>query len=84
MGGFFIHEHLCKITGIPFHLYKMAITQLKDTKYRHCLQRLTDKDKIRLMSLLKKDTYKDVITYMLNNDVKLEQEIISYYEDNRE
>ncbi len=83
MGGFFIHEHLCKITGIPLHLYKMAITQLKDTKYRHCLQRLTDKDKIRLMSLLKNDTYKDVISYMLDNNIKLEQEIISYYECNR-
>ena len=78
-GGFYIHEHLCRMTGILFQLKYMSIEQLEDKRYQSCLQKLTYNDIKRLKSLSEKEDYKDVVTYMLRHKVKLEQEIISYY-----
>ncbi len=77
-GGFFIHEHLCSATGIPFRLYKMSVEQLQDERYRPCLQKLTANDRKRLRTLT--GQYREVAEYMLAHGVKLEQEIISYYD----
>ena len=41
---------------------------------------MTNNDKTRLISLKDDSVFKEVIKYMLDNDVKLEQEIISFYE----
>lgn len=50
-GGFYIHEHLCWVTGIPFRLYRMS----------------------------RKELYQDLVMYMLEKNIKLEQEIVSFY-----
>lgn len=76
-GGFYIHEHLCRVTGIPFGLYQMSIEQLQDQRYKACLQELTDHDRRRLKSLAQQESYQEVVQYMLEKGVKLEQEIVS-------
>lgn len=83
-GGFYIHEHLCRVTGIPFQMYQMSIRQLQEERYQTCLQNLTGNDKKRLSSLCKQESYQALAEYMLEHDVKLEQEIISYYLDTAE
>ncbi len=64
-------------TKIPFILYKMSIEELKNNKNN--LKTLTQND-IHRLELLKNDLkfsmFKDVIEYMLLNNVKLEQEIL--------
>ena len=80
-GGLYIHEHLCRVTGIPFQMYRMSCAELQDARFRSCLQPLTNQDRIRLKSLEKQGTYRELAAYMLEKNVKLEQEIISYYEE---
>lgn len=76
-GGFYILNHLKEATGIPFKPYKMGIAEL-ETKSGY-LKKLTDNDNRRL-GLMKQDNrfieFWDVIEYMLENNVKLEQEIL--------
>ena len=79
-GGLYIHEHLCRVTGIPFQMYRMSCAELQDARFRSCLQPLTNQDQIRLKSLEKQGTYRELAAYMLEKNVKLEQEIISYFE----
>ena len=79
-GGFYIHEHLCRITEIPFRMYRMSRKELEDPRFRSCLRPLTQQDQIRLKSLERQETYRETITYMLEQNVKLEQEIVSFYE----
>lgn len=80
-GGFYIHENLCKVTGIPFGLHRMSAEELQDERFRSCLQPLSDRDRSRLKSLTGRELYREAAAYMLEHDVKLEQEIISYYEN---
>lgn len=79
VGGFLIHRHLCRATGINFELYCMGIGQLEDERFRFCIRELTDHDVSRMELLLHEDKYAAVAKYMKENNVKLEQEIISYY-----
>lgn len=79
-GGFYIHENLCRITGIPFRLYRMSAEELRDERFCRCCQPLSDRDRGRLKSLVENELYRDTVAYMLKHNVKLEQEIISYYE----
>ena len=76
-GGFYILNHLKEATGIPFKPYKMGIAEL-ETKSGY-VKKLTDNDKRRL-GLMKQDNrfieFWDVIKYMLEHNVKLEQEIL--------
>lgn len=78
-GGFFIHEHLCRITGIPFEMKYMSTEQLRDERFAACLQKLKPTDRRRLKTLQEKEAYRETVEYMLENNVKLEQEVISYY-----
>lgn len=78
-GGFYIHEHLCRMTGTPFELWHMSVQELADPRYAGCLQELTAQDQRRLKKLAEKDRYKETVKYMLETNVKLEQEIVSYY-----
>lgn len=89
-GGFYIHENLCRITGIPFGLYLMSVMELEDPRFEKCLLKLSANDRRRLKKLeehAEKNEnamyvmYREVVRYMLENDVKLEQEIVSYYWD---
>ena len=79
VGGFLIHKHLCRETAKKFELYCMGIQQLCDMRFSHCLRELTDNDMIRLEALMEEDLYKEVLSYMKEHNVKLEQEIVSYY-----
>lgn len=78
VGGFLIHKHLCRETAKKFELYCMGIQQLCDMRFRHCLRELTDNDMSRLVALME-EPYYDVLKYMQEHNVKLEQEIVSYY-----
>lgn len=78
-GGFYIHENLCRITGILFGLYRMSVEELRDLRFRACLLELSGNDRRRLKALGENEMYRDVVRYMLETGVKLEQEIVSYY-----
>ena len=79
IGGFLIHKHLCRETAKKFELYCMGIQQLGDMRFSHCLRELTDNDMSRLVALMEEDLYGKVLKYMQKHNVKLEQEIVSYY-----
>jgi hypothetical protein len=76
-GGFWIHRNLREITGIKFKTFCMSEFELSQKQYEHCLHPLTDNDITRLQELKEVELYEDTIQYMLQNNVKLEQEIIS-------
>lgn len=73
-GGFYILEHLKNQTGVDFIPFKMDIETIKT--YAKYTKRLTENDKNRLQRLADSQ-YGTVITYMLQNDCKLEQEAIN-------
>ena len=79
IGGFLIHKHLCRETAKNFELYCMGIQQLRDMRFHHCLRELTDNDRRRIESLIEDTSYSEVLKYMKEHNVKLEQEIVSYY-----
>jgi len=78
-GGFYIHENLCRITGISFRLWRMSKEELQDARYADCLLKLSANDRKRLKMLAEHELYRDVVRYMLEEGVKLEQEIVSLY-----
>lgn len=77
VGGFRIFNHLKYSTKIPFEPYRMGIGELKRNKMH--LKPLTYND-IKNLHLLKNDShydlFKEEIDYMLENKVKLEQEVL--------
>jgi hypothetical protein len=74
-GGFYIYHHLTEKTGIPFHYYHMDIQTLQ--KYSAYCKPLTINDRKRLMDLAQKyQENTETISYMLEHNVKLEQECI--------
>lgn len=76
-GGFYILEHLKSKTGINFLPQNMDVGTLDANKENWIS--LSENDRTRLASLSEKNnSYADVIEYMLKNNCKLEQEIISY------
>lgn len=79
IGGFLIHKHLCSETSKKVELYCMGLEQLCDIRFSHCLRKLTDNDMIRLETLIEDASYRKVLKYMKERNVKLEQEIVSYY-----
>lgn len=76
-GGFWIHNNLCKITGVDFTMFHMSIEELKNSEYKKCLHKLTENDVARLQELKEIELYSKTVNYMLEHSVKLEQEIIS-------
>ena len=75
VGGFLIYEDLCRKTGIPFKLYKMDRDHLM--RYEKYGRMLTENDCARIEKILKENSnveYADVLEYMLEKNVKLEQE----------
>lgn len=73
-GGFYILEHLRRNTGVDFQPYKMDIPTL--VKYCDYAKRLSENDKVRLKRLQNPE-YREVISYMLENNCKLEQEAVA-------
>jgi hypothetical protein len=76
-GGFWIHHNLCQITVVDFKTFAMSTEELSNPQFAHCLHPLTENDNIRCKELLGMACYRDTITYMLEHQVKLEQEIVS-------
>ena len=76
-GGFWIHHNLCEISGVNFELFSMSADELGNREFASCLHKLSDNDRVRLQELKKIAVYGDVVQYMLHNNVKLEQEIVS-------
>lgn len=76
-GGFYILEHLRRMTGVDFKPHQMDLGTLK--RYQQFAKQLTDSDRSRLTKLLGTG-YDEVINYMLEHDVKLEQEAVFYQE----
>ena len=81
VGGFLIHRHLCRAVGARFNLYRMGIRELEDPRFKPCRKKLTENDRSRMKRLVEEEEYREVLAYMDEHDVKLEQEIISYYEE---
>ena len=84
-GGFYIYEHLKNKTGIQFKTLYMEIDILQ--KYSSHTKELTQNDRKRIESLLKRlddkdengildEDYRDVLRFMLDNNCKLEQEAV--------
>lgn len=76
-GGFWIHKKLCQQTGKNFKLFHMSKSDLENNDYHKSLKQLTEADIKRLSNLKNEPNYSECIGYMLKNNVKLEQEIIS-------
>lgn len=74
--GFYILDHLRKGTGIDFTPLLMSVSELK--KYAQYCKELTDKDKVKAENLISRGLYVETLQYMLDNNCKLEQEIISF------
>ena len=74
--GFLILHNLRIKTGIDFKAYRMGITELTDfKKYRKSLE---EKDITKAKTMLQAQLFPDVVQFMLENNCKLEQEIISW------
>lgn len=76
--GFLILENLKKKTGINFKPVYMSINELK--KYEKYTKKLEVNDTTKAYGLINKGLYTDIMEYMLKNNVKLEQEIVSWME----
>ena len=55
----------------------MSKEELQDVRYADCLLKLSANDRKRLKTLAEHEMYRDVVRYMLEEGVKLEQEIVS-------
>ena len=75
--GFFILDNLRSKTQIDFIAYKMGIAEL--LKYSDFSKALEQNDITKAKSLIAQGKYVEVLNYMLQNNLKLEQEIISWH-----
>ena len=74
--GFYILDSLRRGTGIDISPLWMGIEELKT--YADYGKPLEENDRIKAKNLLRNGKYTDVVSYMLENNLKLEQEIISW------
>ncbi len=74
--GFYILESLRRGTGIDIRPLWMGIEELK--AYAIYGKSLEENDRTKAKNLLSNGKYTDVVSYMLENNLKLEQEIISW------
>lgn len=78
--GYFILKNLVEKTGIPFVPLYMDIQQL--ITYKQYCKPLEKNDMVKANSLLKVHFYDEIMDFMLTNNCKLEQEIISWLYSN--
>lgn len=74
--GFYILSNLRQKTGIEFSSFLMGIDEL--IAYRDYSKKLEQNDITKARSLIKAGVYPEIMQYILDNDCKLEQEIISW------
>ena len=77
--GYFILKNLIEKTGISFVPLYMDVKQL--INYRQYCKPLEQNDIVKANSLLKVPFYGEIMEFMLANNCKLEQEIISWLSD---
>jgi len=74
-GGFEIYEDLCRKTNIPFKPYLMDIQTLRN--HKQYAKKLTGNDRKRIKRLMERySRYEEMMEYMLEENVKLEQECV--------
>ena len=82
-GGFYIYEHLCRKTGIPFGMLNMDIAVLNAHRAEWNCLTLNDTKRLKnLIQLLDEKNerkekfcdYRDTISFMIRNNCKIEQE----------
>ncbi len=77
--GFYILEHLKRGTGIEFAPFRMDVETIKKFR-RYCKKEpLTENDRTKAKNLLAAGKYTEILEYLLAEDCKLEQEIVSLY-----
>lgn len=76
--GFFILEHLKRGTGLAFEAFHMDVEDL--VKYRDFGKNLKENDRKKAETLMERGLYRKELSYMLQENIKLEQEIISWKE----
>lgn len=76
--GFYILEHLKRGTGIDFEMFHMGITDLE--LYKEFGKKLEKNDRKKAETLIERGLYREELSYMLRQNIKLEQEIISWKE----
>ena len=78
-GGFEIYKDLCVKTEMPFKRYHMDLNTL--SAYCRYGKELTEHDRIRLRKIMERDAgeendLQELISYMLEHNIKLEQECV--------
>ena len=73
--GYMILRNLRNKTGLDFQPYQMNEEIL--CLYKKYTKRLEGQDKIKANTLIMEDFFQTVLKYMLDNDMKLEQEVIA-------
>lgn len=76
--GFLILEHLKSGTGIAFEAFHMGIEDL--VRYKAFGKSLEENDRRKAETLMARGLYRKELAYMLQENIKLEQEIISWKE----
>lgn len=77
--GLAIAGHLIRKTGLPFQLCAMGVQELQ--RFQTYAKPLEAPDRAKAESMIKQDSnYAGILRYMLENNCKLEQEIISWQE----
>lgn len=74
--GFLIIEHLKKKTGIVFHPIHMGLKELE--KYRTYGRPMKENDRKKARALLDRGMYVKEMEFMLEQNCKIEQEIVSW------
>ncbi len=74
--GFYILEKLKEKTGIDFQPFGMSVDEL--LRFEKYCKPLEKNDIVKAKSLFEKGLYTDEMQYMLEHNVKLEQEVISW------
>lgn len=74
--GFLIIEHLKKKTGIDFRPIHMGRGELE--KYRKYGRPMKENDRKKAAALIEKGMYIEELKFMLEQDCKIEQEIVSW------
>ena len=76
-GGFHILDHLERELGVHIEPYHMGLDDLTNECYASCLRPLDDYDRANLVHL--KNGREALVEYMLDHNVKLEQERVSLF-----
>lgn len=75
--GLKAHKVIEDTLGCEVELFHMGIAELANPAYRKAIHPLTSKDRDLLAQLLEFERYRGLVSYMLERNVKLEQEIVA-------